>query len=149
MANLVEHKKAHFNFEILDTYECGIELLGSEVKSLRASHGTLESAHALVRGGEVFVVGMQIQPFQNEKVIQNYDPLRTRKLLLHKKEIKEIETKLQTKGLTVIPLAVYTAGRRLKIKIGIAKGKKLFDKRETIKKRDVERELRRTLKTRI
>ena len=149
MANLVEHKKAHFNFEILDTYEGGIELLGSEVKSIRASHATLESAHAQVRGGEIFIVGMQVQSYQSEKVIQNYDPLRTRKVLLHKKEIKEIESRLQTKGLTVIPLAVYTAGRRLKIKIAIVRGKKLFDKRETIKKRDVDRELRRTLKTRI
>lgn len=144
MANYVENTKARFNYEILDEYEAGIELLGSEVKSLRQKHGRIESAHIIIRGGEAFLVGMDLPPYQPSNAGTLYDPMRTRKILLKKKEIKDL-SELE-KGLTIVALSLYNKGTKIKIKIATVKGKKKFDKRETIKKRETGREMNRVYK---
>ena len=144
--SLVQNKKAYFNYEILEKFEAGIELLGFEVKSLKNGQGVLEGAHVTVRGNEAFVINMQIPPYQPKNPPADYDPSRNRKLLLTKKEIIELGKIEKQKGLTIVPLSVYNKGNRLKLGFGMARGKKKYDKRETIKKRDTEREIRRTLK---
>lgn len=143
---LIFNKKATFDYEIIEKYEAGIELSGTEVKSLRNKHGELAGAHILIRGGEAFIVGFEIPPYQPKNITTEYEPLRTRKLILTKKEIWEIEKRTAEKGLTIIPISLYNKGRKLKLEIAIVRGKKKFDKRESIKKRDVERDLGRTLK---
>jgi SsrA-binding protein len=143
---LIENKKARFDYEIIETFEAGIELHGFEVKSLRDKQGSLEGAFAIARGGEVFLVGATIPAYQPKNAPKGYDALRPRKLLLTKKEIAEIALNEGKKGLTIVPISVYNKGRKLKISIGIARGKKTHDKRHTIKKREAEREMRRTLK---
>jgi SsrA-binding protein len=143
MSSLIQNKKAYFNYEILEKIEAGIELLGFEVKSLKKGQGSLEGSHITVRGGEVFVINMQIPPYQPANTPASYDPLRNRKLLLTKKEISELAGSEGQKGLTIVPLSVYNKGRKLKLEIAIVRGKKKYDKRETIKKRDSEREIRR------
>ena len=147
MANYVDNSKARFNYDILDEYEAGIELLGTEVKSLRANHGRIDSAHVLIRGGEAFLVNMDLPPYQAHNAGPLYAPTRTRKLLLTKKQIKELADKDADKGLTIIPLSLYNKGTKIKVKIAIARGKKKFDKREAIKKRDTGREVHRIIKT--
>ena len=146
MAVLIDNKKARFNFEILETYEAGLELFGTEVKSIRARNGSLEGAYVIVRGGEAFLVGATIPPYQPDNTPQEYEPERARRLLLNKKELAKLSSYEDQKGLTVIPLSLYTKGRLLKLQVGVARGKKKHDKRETIKKRDTERELGRSLK---
>lgn len=146
MANYVDNSKARFDYEFLERYEAGIELLGFEVKSVRAGRASLIGAHVVVRGGEVYVVGMQIQPYQVNNMLIKYDAERTRRLLLTKKEIAELAEVDAKKGLTIIPLSLYNKGAKIKVGIAVARGKKKFDKRETIKKRDTDRELRREMK---
>ncbi len=141
--SLITNKKAHFNFEIAETYIAGIELFGFEVKSLRKGEGSLEGAFVTVRGGEAFLIGAFIPPFQEKNAPEAYDPRRNRKLLLTKKEIEILANIEKAKGLTIVPLSVYNKGRVLKIDLGIGKGKKKFDKREMIKKQDTERQTRR------
>jgi len=143
---LVEHKKAKFSYEILETIETGIKLLGMEVKSLRRGMASLDGAHVLVRGGEAYLVGATISPYQPSNTPKEYEQDRPRKLLLTRKEIDYLLGKENQKGLTIIPLSVYNKGRKLKVLIGIAKGKKRYDKRESTKKRETDRETRRTLK---
>jgi len=143
---LLQNKKAFFDYEILQKFEAGIELLGFEVKSLKKGEGSLAGAFVIVRGNEVFVTNMNIPPYQVKNTPADYDPMRPRKLLLTKKEIEEIGEIEQQKGLTIIPLSVYNKGGKLKIEIGAARGKKKFDKRESIKKRDTDREIRKQLK---
>lgn len=143
--SFVENRKAYFNYEIKDTYEAGIELLGFEVKSVRAGKVSLDGSHVIVRGGEAYIVGMTIQPYQVKNTPANYEPDRTRRLLLVKKEIVELEKLGETKGLTIVPLKMYNKNRRIKVELGVGKGKKLHDKRETIKKRDLDRQLKRDL----
>jgi SsrA-binding protein len=143
---LIQNKKAYFNYEILEKIEAGIELLGFEVKSLKKGQGSLEGSHITVRGNEVFVVGMQIPPYQPANTPKDYDPTRNRRLLLIKKEIENLSKSEMQKGLTIVPLSVYNKGRRLKLEIAVVRGKKKYDKRESIKKRDTEREIRRSLK---
>ena len=147
MANYAENRKAYFNYEILEKYEAGIELLGTEVKSVRGGRISLEGSFVLVRGGEVFLINSNIPAYQPANAPKDYDPLRNRKLLLTKKEIKILADSEKNKSLTISPLSVYNKNRKIKISIALAKGKKKFDKRESIKKRDTEREVRRTLKT--
>ncbi len=147
MATLIENKKARFNYELLKQYEAGIELLGYEVKSIRNKMGSLEGAHVVVRGGEVFLVGATIPPYQPSNTPESYDPARTRKLLLTKKEVSELAVKESAKGLTIVPISLYSKGRLLKLQIAVARGKKKRDKREDIKKRDDKRDIERTLKT--
>lgn len=145
MAELLRHTKATFSYELLDRYEAGIELLGLEVKTLREHRGSLLGAHVIIRGGEAFVVGLEIPPYQTNNTPKEYDPLRTRKILLNKKEIAELEKVSENRGLTLVPILLYSKGRKIKIEIAVAKGKKLHDKREAIKKRDTDRDLRRSL----
>lgn len=144
--NLVEHKKARLNYEILKEFEAGIELLGHEVKSLRGKHGKLEGSHIIVRGGEAYVVGMSIPPYQPGNTPKDYEPERTRRLLLTHAELADIGGAESQKGLTIVPISVYNKGRKLKVRVAIVRGRKKFDKREVLKQRDTERDLRRTLK---
>lgn len=143
---LIENRKAKFNYELREKLEAGIELLGFEVKSLRKKQGSLDGAYAIVRGGEAFLVNAFIPPYQPKNTPQNYDPRRVRKLLLTKKEIAELAGAESKKGLAIIPITMYNKGRKIKIGIAIARGKKKYDKRETIKRRETEREIKRTLK---
>ena len=146
MAKLLENKKATFNYEILEKFEAGIELLGLEVKSLRARKGTLAGGYISVRGGEVYLRGIDLPPYQPSNTPDTYDPKRERKLLLTKKEIGKREEFTKQKGLTIVPLSVYNKGRNLKLEFAVVRGKKKHDKREVIKKRETERDIRRTLK---
>lgn len=144
--SLIQNKKAHFNYEILEKIEAGIELLGFEVKSLKKGQGSLEGAHITVRGGEAFVIAMQIPPYQPANTPESYDPTRNRRLLVTKKEIARLSGEENQKGLTIVPLSVYNKDRKLKLEIAVVRGKKKYDKRETIKKRDTDREVRRSFK---
>ncbi len=146
MAIYIENRKAHFNYSIEDTYEAGIELTGAEVKSIRGGNGNINSAFCIVRGGEAFILGMHIPPYQLKNTSEGYDPDRTRKLLLSKKEIKKLGEKDDIKGLTLVPLSVYSKGPYIKVSIAIGRGKKTYDKRETIKGRDLDREMEREYK---
>ena len=143
---LIQNKKAHFNYEILEKITAGIELLGLEVKTLRGKSGSLDGAYVTVRGGEAYLIGATIPPFQPGNTPKEYDPKRNRRLLLTKKEIANLAGTETKKGLTIIPISVYNKGRKIKVDIAIARGKKEFDKRETLKKRESEREINRTLK---
>jgi len=140
---LITNRKARFDYEILETYPAGIELFGYEVKSLKNSQGSLEGSHITIRGGEAYVIGMFIPPYQVNNTPKDYDPHRNRKLLLTKREISELSKIEAKRGLTIVPLSVYNKGRNIKLDIATAKGKKKFDKRETLKKRDTERDIRR------
>ena len=143
--SLAENRKAKFDYEILKTFSAGLELLGAEVKSIRAGKISLAGAFVAVRGGEAFLVGADIPPYQPKNTAPEYDATRARKLLLSEDEIEELASAEHTKGLTIVPLSVYNKGRFLKLDLAIARGKKKFDKRESIKKRDVENELKRSL----
>lgn len=145
MANYAENRKARFNYEILEKYEAGIELLGTEVKSVRSGQMSLEGSFVIVRGGEVYLINANIPPYQIKNAPKDYDPVRNRKLLLTKKEIKELAGNEKT-NLTIVPISVYNKGRKIKVAIALVKGKKKFDKRETLKKRDTDREIRRQIK---
>jgi len=147
MATLAENRKARFTYEITNTYETGVELLGTEVKSARKGQTSLDGSYAIIRGGEIYLIGAFIPPFQEKNVDVSYDPRRTRKLLITKKEIHELERAVHEKGLTLVPLSLYTKNSRIKLSLGLGKGKKKFDKRETLKKRDTEREIRREYST--
>jgi SsrA-binding protein len=144
--SLVTNKKAGFNYEILDKYTAGMELFGFEVKSLQKGQGSLDGAHVTVRGGEVFVVGMFVPPYQVNNTPKDYEPERNRRLLLNKKEIRNLEKNEQTKGLTIVPLSVYNKGSKIKLDIALVRGKRKFDKRETLKKKTSERDVARDLK---
>lgn len=141
--SLITNRKASFNYEIKDKYTAGIELFGFEVKSLRKSQGSLEGSYITVRGGEAFLIGAFIPPFQEKNTQKEYDPYRNRRLLLTKSEIKELADREKTKGLTIVPISVYNKGRVLKLDIAVGKGKKKLDKRDTIKKRETDIETRR------
>jgi len=148
MTFYVENRKAYFNYEFLEKYEAGIELLGPEVKSIRNGQMSLEGAFVIIRGGEAFLINANIPPYQPANIPKDYDMLRNRKLLLTKKEIKELADTGKNKSLTIMPISVYNKGRKIKMEIVLAKGKKKFDKRETIKKRESERSIRRESKER-
>jgi SsrA-binding protein len=146
MSNYLDNPKARFDYEMLDHYEGGIELLGFEVKSVRAGRGSITGTHIIVRGGEVFIVGMRIDPYQPGNTTAEYVPDHTRKILITKKEIRLLEEAEAKKGLTIVPLSLYNKGGKIKVGFAVARGKKQFDKRETIKKRDTDRDIRRLLK---
>ncbi|MEK7060127.1 MAG: SsrA-binding protein SmpB [Patescibacteria group bacterium] len=148
MAHYAENRKAYFNYEILEKYEAGIELLGVEVKSVRNGQMSLEGAFVVVRGGEVFLINANVQPYQPNNAPKDYDPLRNKKLLLTKKEIATLAGSEKNKSLTIVPISVYNKGRKIKVEIALVKGKKKQDKRETIKKRETDREIRREYKER-
>ncbi|MHB1118289.1 MAG: SsrA-binding protein SmpB [Minisyncoccota bacterium] len=144
--SLIDNKKVFFNYEILERYEAGIELLGAEVKALRAKRGSLEGAHVTVRGGEAFLVGATIQPYQAANMPKDYGATRNRRLLLTKEELAELAAKESQKGLTIVPISVYNKNRKLKIEVAVVRGKKAHDKRETLKKREAERDVMRDIK---
>lgn len=142
---IANNKKAYHDYFILDTYEAGIALHGTEVKSLRMGKCSIKESFIRIENGEMFIYGMHISPYEKGNIF-NKDPLRVRKLLLHKSEINKMLGKQKEKGITIIPLKVYFKGSLVKIEIGLAKGKKLYDKREDIAKKDVKREVERELK---
>ncbi len=145
---LVEYKKALLKYAPLESFAAGLELIGSEVKSLRNKLGSLDGARVVVRGGEAFIVGMTIPPYQAANTSKKYDPERARRLLLSKKEIATLYAAESKKGLTIIPLEVYTSHRFVKVRIAIVRGKGKSDRREDLKKRDAMRETARLLKNR-
>ncbi|MDP1722419.1 MAG: SsrA-binding protein SmpB [Candidatus Gottesmanbacteria bacterium] len=136
---IVNHK-ATFDYDILDRFEAGIHLVGSEVKSLRNGNAKLDGSYVKVIGGELFLVGAQIFPYMFARP-EGYDPARTRKLLLHKKEIISLKGKLDSANLTLVPLFWYTKGSLVKLEVGLARGKKQYEKREVKKREDMKREL--------
>jgi len=148
MSTLIENKKAFFDYEILEKFEAGLELKGPEVKALRNKQGSILGARVIIRAGEAFVVGMEIPPYQPLNTPKDYDSQRTRRLLLNKKEIKYLTGKAEERGLTIVPVRVYTKGRRIKTEIAVARGKKKHDKRQKIKEREDKRKIERALKER-
>ncbi len=142
---IATNRRARHDFHIEEAFEAGIALTGSEVKTLRDGKASLQDAYALVRDGEVFLVGAHIPPYPQAS-LQNHEPTRTRKLLLHRHEIRRLIGKTAEKGLTLVPLEVYFKKGRLKVLLALAKGKQAHDKRETIRRREVERETRAAVK---
>ena len=147
MANYAENRKARFDYETLGKYEAGIELLGTEVKSVREGQMALDGSFVIIRGGEAYLINANIPPYQIKNAPKDYDPLRNRKVLLTKKEIAELAQN-DKKNLTIVPQKVYNRGKKIKLEIALVKGKKRHDKRESIKKRETERDLRREYKDR-
>jgi SsrA-binding protein len=144
---IANNKKAYHDYFILDTYEAGLELHGTEVKSLRMGKCSIKESFIRVENGEVFVYGMHISPYEKGNIF-NKDPLRVRKLLLHKYEINKMLGKTKEKGMSIVPLKVYFKGSLVKMEIGLARGKKLYDKRQDIAKKDQKREAERDFKVR-
>lgn len=143
---LIENNKVHFDYTILEEMEAGVELLGFEVKSLRAKRGSLKGARVIARGGEAYLVGASIPAWQIANAPKAYDPERPRRLLLSQKEIAHIASAEGEKGLTIVPISVYNKRRKLKLAIAIARGKKKEDKRHTIRAREEKRRIERSLK---
>ena len=141
----IQNKKAKFDYEIIDTYEAGIVLTGTEIKSIRAGKAQLKDSYAVIRNGEVFLLNMHISHYEQGNIF-NHNETRTRKLLLHKKEILKLRDKVEVGGLTLVPIKLYFKENKAKIMLGIAKGKKSYDKRETIKQRDIDRDLKKQFK---
>ena len=142
----VENKRVSFDYVILEEIEAGLELLGFEVKSLRAGQGSLKGAHVVARGGEAYLVGASIPAWQIKNAPKSYEPERTRRLLLTRKQIAHVASAEGQNGLTIVPLRVYNKGRKLKLAIAIARGKKKEDKRHSIRAREEKRRIERTLK---
>lgn len=138
---LAENKKAYFDYEIMEKFEAGIELTGHEVKSAKMGRASLKSAHGIIRGGEAFVVGLDISSFQPNNAPPDYDPKRIRRILLSQQEINYLTGKLQEK-LTLVATKMYSKGGLIKVEMGLGKGRKKKDKREYLKKREVDREIR-------
>ncbi|MGD2080734.1 MAG: SsrA-binding protein SmpB [Nitrospirota bacterium] len=139
------NRKAYHDYHIEDTLEAGIALLGTEVKSLREGRANLRDSYAVLRGEEVFLVNCHISPYSHGN-IANHDPLRDRKLLLHRSEIERLAGKAAQKGYSLIPLKIYLKGPRFKVEIGLARGKRFFEKREAIKEREAKKEIEKALK---
>ena len=144
---IANNNKAYHDYFILDTYETGISLAGTEVKSLRMGKCSIKESFVRIENGEVFIYGMHISPYEKGNIF-NKDPLRPRKLLLHKYEINKLLGKTKEKGIAIVPLKVYFKGSLVKVEIGLAKGKKLYDKRQDIAKKDQQREASRDFKIR-
>ena len=143
---LAENRYARFQYEIYETIEAGIELLGTEVKSIRNGKANLRDGYCSFRGGEILLLNVHISPQKNVGSFFNHDPLRNRKLLLHKKEITKLKSNTEKKGMTIIPLSIYLKGSWIKITIGIGKGKKLHDKRQADKQKQINKEINSALK---
>ncbi len=144
---IAKNKKAWHDYFIDETFEAGIELFGTEVKSIRQGNVNLKDSFCNIKNGEIFVTGMHISPYEKGNIF-NRDPVRQRRLLMHKREINRLYGKIKQDGLTVIPLSIYLKNSLVKLEIGLARGKKLYDKREASAKRDAGREMDRTLKER-
>lgn len=146
MATLAYNKRANFDYQISDTYEAGLVLTGQEVKSIKSGHISLKESFVTVKGNELYLTNANVPPYKHAGDIKNYDPTRSRKLLLRKSEIKHLTGKTRIEGLTLVPIRVYTKKRLLKLEFGVGKGKKKFDKRQDIAKRDAEKKIRKMLK---
>lgn len=148
MPTFADNRQAGFRYELLEKFEAGIELIGSEVKSIKTGRVNLAGAYVIVRGQEVYLVNADIASYQPANTPPDYDSRRPRRLLLTKKEIAKLAAAGDEKRLTIIPVALYSKGRRIKLGLALARGKKKYDKRESIKKRETQRQIERTLKTR-
>ncbi len=148
MSDLAYNKLANRDYDILEKFEAGLKLTGQEVKSVRATHMKIQGAYVTIARGEVSLIGAHIPAWKPAGPLPSYDAARSRKLLLHKREISYLIGRADTKGLTLIPLRVYTRGSKLKLEFGLGRGRKQYEKREIIKKRDVDREIRTALKRR-
>ena len=146
MTEYVKNRKASFDFEYLELYEAGIVLSGYEVKAIRASKASLNGAYVIIRGGEAFLVNASISPYQPANMPKNYDPERPRKLLLDKKELVTLEQGSEKQGLTIVALKWYNKGRKIKLSLALARGKKQADKREKLKEKSSKRDIERLLK---
>ena len=144
---IAKNSKAFHDFFIEDKYEAGIELAGTEVKSIRMGNVNLKDSFCIIKDGELSVLGMHISPYEKGNIF-NKDPRRTRRLLMHKREIMRLFGKIKQDGYSLVPLAIYFKGPRVKLEIGLARGKKLYDKRDSAAKRDAKREIDRVMKTR-
>ena len=144
---IANNKKAYHEYFVLDKLEAGIELVGTEVKSIRAGRVNLKESWCMIKNGEIFVNGMHISPYEQGNIF-NKDPFRVRKLLMHRKEIDRLFGKIKQDGLTLIPLSVYFKNSRVKVEVGLCKGKNLHDKRETLAKKQAQRDIDRALKER-
>ena len=145
MKVIADNRKARHDYYIEDSVEAGIVLKGTEVKSIRAGHVTLKDAYASINNGEIFIEGMHISPYEHGNIF-NRDPLRVRRLLMHKREIMRLLGQTKQEGLTLVPLSVYFVKGRAKVEVGLCKGKKLYDKRETAAKKDAARNIERSMK---
>ena len=141
----INNRKAKYDYEIIDTIEAGIVLTGTEIKSIRSGKANLKDSYATIKKGEALLLNMHISPYEKGNIF-NHDETRTRKLLLHKKEILKLSDKINVEGYTLVPIKLYFKGSFAKILLGIAKGKKTYDKREAIKKRDIERDIKARMK---
>ena len=146
LKRLADNRYAKFQYEIIETIEAGIELLGTEVKSIRNGNANLRDGYCSFRNGEILLLNVHISPHKNVGSFFNHDPLRNRKLLLHKTEIVKLKSNTEKKGLTIIPLSIYLKGSWIKLTIGIGKGKKLHDKRQSDKQKAINREINSALK---
>ena len=146
MKLICQNRKAYHDYHIEESIEAGISLLGTEVKSLREGRANLKDSYVLVKGGEAFLLNCHISPYSHGNIM-NHDPLRTRKLLLHREEINKLTGKAAAKGYTIIPLKLYFKDSFAKVEIGLAKGKQLFEKRDKIKEKEAHREIERAMKT--
>jgi SsrA-binding protein len=146
MPTLVDYKKARFNYEILESFEAGIELFGHEVKSLKKGQGSLDGSHVIVRGGEAYAMNVFVPPYQEKNTPKGYDPRRNRRLLLTRKEIQRLATLEEGRGLTIVPISIYNKGPLVKVSVAVVRGKKQHDKRRTTQAREVDREIRRAMK---
>jgi SsrA-binding protein len=145
MGIVATNRKARFNYEILEKIEAGISLKGTEVKSVRNKNVSIEESYAQIKNDEVFLCNLHISPYEQGNR-ENHDPIRVRKLLLHRHEIKKLIAKIQQKGLSLVPLSIYTRKGIIKVELAVARGKRLVDKRESIKKKAIEREIARVVK---
>ena len=141
----INNKKARFDYQIFDTYEAGIALTGTEIKSIRQGNCNLKESYIIIRQNEAFILNMHISHYEEGNIF-NHEETRTRKLLLHKKEILKLNDKIRISGYTIVPLKLYFKKNKAKIEIALAKGKKIYDKRETIKQRDIKRDIQKQLK---
>jgi len=144
---VANNKKAYFDYFIEDKYEAGVALHGTEVKSIRMGKCSIKESYIKIENGEVFIYGMHVSPYEKGNIF-NKDPMRIKKLLMHKYEINKLNGKLQQKGLTLVPLQVYLKGGLVKVEVGLARGKKLYDKRDSIAKKDMKREAEKEFKIR-
>ena len=144
---VANNKKAYFDYFIEDKYEAGVALHGTEVKSIRMGKCSIKESYIKIEDGEVFIYGMHVSPYEKGNIF-NKDPMRIKKLLMHKYEINKLAGKLQQKGLTLVPLQVYLKGGLVKVEVGLARGKKLYDKRESLAKKDMKREAEKEFKIR-
>ncbi|MBI4427629.1 MAG: SsrA-binding protein SmpB [Ignavibacteriales bacterium] len=142
---VISNRRARHDYEILESFEAGIALKGTEVKSIRNGNANLQDGYAIIKNGEVWLLGMHISPYEQGN-INNHDPRRTRKLLLQRKQIRKLYGRISEKGLTLIPLSVYFKGPYAKIELAVCRGKKTYDKREAIAKRDAQRDISKRLK---